>query len=370
MSAATAPTAERRGEPLLEMRDVRVAYPSEHGAREVLAGFDLVVREREIVCIVGESGSGKSQACLAALGLLPRHARVSAQRLAYAGRDLLALSERERAALRGAEMAIVFQDPLSALNPYLSIGEQLEEALPAEPRLSRDARRDRCAAALAQVGLSEARERLRSHPHQLSGGMRQRVLIAMALLARPRLLFADEPTTALDVTLQAQILELLLELQRDRGMALVFVTHSLGVAARIAERIAVVYAGRVVEDAPAGALFDEPLHPYTRALLECVPRLDRPRVERLPSIAGVPNARRGAAESCSYAARCAHADERCRRELPYAQPLEATGALADLAAAAERVVACHEARALALARRGRGSRPTLSLRDAERSDRA
>jgi oligopeptide/dipeptide ABC transporter ATP-binding protein len=318
--------------PLLEIRDLCVAYPTRAGERRVVRGFDLVVRERECVCVVGESGSGKTQACLAALGLLPAHARVSAARLALDGRDLLELGPRARRELCGTELGAVFQDPLAALDPYTTIGAQLAESLWRERGLSAAALDERCAAALDEVGLREPRALLRAHPHQLSGGMRQRVQIAMALLPRPRLLFADEPTTALDVGLQAQVLALLARLQRERALALVFVTHSLGVAARIAARIAVAYAGRVVEDAPAAELFERPLHPYTRALLACVPRLDGPRGGDLPSIAGAPDALVVEATGCAFAPRCALANERCRRERP---ELELRGG-------SERRVACHE----------------------------
>ncbi|MBM3977896.1 MAG: ABC transporter ATP-binding protein, partial [Planctomycetes bacterium] len=307
-------------EALLEIRDLCVAYPRPRGEgageRRALAGFDLSVRAGECVALVGESGSGKSQACLAALGLLPRHASVCAQRLAFDGRDLLALDARARRELCGSAFGAIFQDPLAALDPYLSIGEQLVEALWRERGLGRAELEARCAAALDEVGIREPRERLRAYPHQLSGGMRQRVLIAMALLPRPRLLFADEPTTALDVTLQAQVLELLRRLQRERGMALVFVTHSLGVAARIADRVAVAYAGRVVEHAPVEQLFARPLHPYTRALLECVPRLDHAPGTRLSTIPGALDAQAAQAAGCAFAPRCALAVERCASESP------------------------------------------------------
>ncbi|TAJ13700.1 MAG: ABC transporter ATP-binding protein [Planctomycetota bacterium] len=329
-SAREAPPAMSAA--LLEIRDLCVAYRHGAGERRVVRGFDLVVRERECVCVVGESGSGKTQACLAALGLLPPNARVTAARLALDGRDLLALAPRARRELCGAGLGAVFQDPLAALDPYRTIGAQLAESLWRERDLSAAALDERCTAALDEVGLREPRELLRAHPHQLSGGMRQRVQIAMALLPRPRLLFADEPTTALDVTLQAQVLELLARLQRERGLALVFVTHSLGVAARIAARIAVAYAGRIVEDAPARELFARPLHPYTRALLACVPRLDGPRGGDLPSIAGAPDARAVDADGCAFAPRCELANDRCRRERP----------LLEVRGGAPRTAACHE----------------------------
>jgi len=299
---------------LLEVEELEVAFPARGGRVRAVNGLSFTVEQGETLAIVGESGSGKSVAQLALLGLLPPSALVRAKRIAFDGRPLDARK------LRGRELAIVFQDPLSALHPLLTIGEQLCEVLEEHERLARAEARARAAAALAEVGIPAPAERLDAYPHELSGGMRQRVLIAMALLCRPRLVFADEPTTALDVTVQAQVLELLAELRRKRGLALVLVTHSMGVVASVADRVLVMYAGSVCECAPLEQLFDSPQHPYTRALLSSVPDLARPRGAPLAPIPGQPPDPRALPEGCAFAPRCPRASPRCLSERPLFDP--------------------------------------------------
>jgi oligopeptide/dipeptide ABC transporter ATP-binding protein len=258
----------------------------------------------EILGIVGESGSGKSVTALTVMGLLPEPAaRVAGGSVRFEGTDLTRLSDARMQRLRGPGIAMVFQEPMTSLNPVFSIGEQITETLAAHGETSRAARRDRAVEMLERVGIPSASRRLGDYPHQLSGGQRQRVMIAMALVCRPRLLIADEPTTALDVTIQAGILDLLLDLRDELGMAVIVITHNMGVIAEVADRVAVMYAGRVVEQADVGRLFASPGHPYTRALLACVPALDddRARLEAIPGSLPDPFAR---PPGCRYAPRC------------------------------------------------------------------
>ena len=300
---------------LLEIEGLEVEFATPRGRLRAVDDLSFAVAQGETLAIVGESGSGKSVAQLALLDLLPPSASVRARRIEFGGRKLDARK------LRGHEIAIVFQDPLSALHPLLTIGEQLGEVLEG---LSRAEVRARAAQALAEVGIPAARERLDAFPHELSGGMRQRVLIAMALLGEPRLLFADEPTTALDVTVQAQVLELLGALRRARGMALVLVTHSLGVVATAADRVLVMYAGAACESGPVERIFEHPRHPYTRALLQSVPDLSRPRGSVPAPIPGQPPDPFARPPGCVFAPRCARASARCLGERPRLDP--ATGA--------------------------------------------
>jgi oligopeptide/dipeptide ABC transporter ATP-binding protein len=295
---------------LLEVEELEVAFPSPRGRVRAVNGLSFTVEQGETLAVVGESGSGKSVAQLALLGLLPPSAEVRARRSFFDGRPL------EPRALRGREIATVFQDPLSALHPLLTIGEQLGEVLEVHAGLRRREARARSAAALAEVGIPAPHERLDAYPHELSGGMRQRVGIAMALLCRPRLVFADEPTTALDVTVQAQVLELLAALRRARGMALVLVTHSMGVVASVAERVLVMYAGAAVECGPVERVFERPQHPYTRALLAGVPDLARPRGTLPAPIPGAPPDPLALPPGCAFAPRCPRASARCTAERP------------------------------------------------------
>ncbi len=295
---------------LLEVRNLSVRFATRHGAFTAVDGIDLVVEPNEVLAIVGESGSGKSVAMLALMGLLPWTATVTADRMAFDGHDLQALSLKQRRALIGRDIAMVFQEPMSSLNPCFTVGWQVGEALATHLGLDRAARRARVIELLQQVGIPDAERRLRAFPHQLSGGMCQRVMIAMALACKPRLLIADEPTTALDVTIQAQILELLLALQRETGMALVLITHDLGVVAETAHRVSVQYAGRQVEQARAAELFADPHHPYTAALLSALP--ERAQGRRLAAIPGLVPGLLDRPPGCLFEPRCAHAKPACR----------------------------------------------------------
>ncbi|MCA9664635.1 MAG: ABC transporter ATP-binding protein [Myxococcales bacterium] len=304
---------------LLEVSDLRVAFRDDDGGgvfRAAVDGLSFSLAAGKTLGLVGESGSGKSVSALALLGLLPRRdARVSGKAL-LDGVDLLALSERELRARRGRDVAMIFQDPMTALNPYLRIERQLSEVLETHEDLSRKAARPRVVEMLERVGLPDAARRARAYPHELSGGMRQRVMIAMSLLCRPRLLIADEPTTALDVTVQAQILALLGALCSELGTAIILITHDMGVVAGSADEVLVLYAGRKMEQAPTTALFDDPRHPYTRALLRSIPRLDGERPERLEAIEGLPPRLGEVGSGCPFAARCGQCQQRCREAQP------------------------------------------------------
>ncbi|MCC6468311.1 MAG: ABC transporter ATP-binding protein [Alphaproteobacteria bacterium] len=286
------------------------------GALHAVRGVDLALAPGETLGLVGETGCGKSLSALALMDLLPRRVRRSARRMVLDGEDLAAASPRRMEDLRGDRMAMIFQEPMTSLNPAYTIGNQLAEALMRHRAVGAAAARDRAVELLEKVGITAAGERLRQYPHQLSGGLRQRVMIAMALMCGPRLLICDEPTTALDVTIQAQILLLLKALQREFGMAMIFITHDLGVVARIADRIAVMYAGEVVELASAAELFAAPGHPYTRGLLRCLPVPGRDRGEPLGVIPGmVPNLAQEIA-GCAFANRCDRAADACRAAPP------------------------------------------------------
>ncbi|WP_232825167.1 ABC transporter ATP-binding protein [Salinicola sp. RZ23] len=291
--------------PLLDVQDLRVDLPVEAGTLHAVRGIDLSVERGEMLCLVGESGCGKSMTSLALMGLLPRRAQLSAGRLDFAGESLTALSERRRGQLRGRRMAMIFQEPMTALNPAYTLGNQLCEAFLRHRLGNRRQARERAIELLERVGISAAAERLAQYPHQLSGGLRQRVMIAMALMCDPDLIIADEPTTALDVTIQAQILRLLRDLQQEMGTAVIFITHDLGVVARIADRVAVMYAGEVIETAPTQALYANPSHPYTRGLLSCIPAPGKtPPGSRLQAIPGVVPSLVGEVEGCAYRNRC------------------------------------------------------------------
>jgi len=301
-------------EPVLEVRDLRVRFGHQIDA---VRGVSLDVRAGETHCLVGESGCGKSVTALAIMGLLGRGAVRASARLAFRGAEMGGLPERDLAKLRGDKIAMIFQEPMTSLNPAFTVGSQMAEVLERHRGGGRRRALDRAAELLGRVGVSAPGMRLAQYPHQLSGGLRQRVMIAMALMCAPELLIADEPTTALDVTVQAQILRLLVELQRDLGLAILLITHDLGVVARVAHRVSVMYAGEVVESAASAELFAAPSHPYTRALLACVPvpglvRRDQP----LGSIPGtVPRMRPGFV-GCAFRARCPHAMEICAHDVP------------------------------------------------------
>jgi oligopeptide/dipeptide ABC transporter ATP-binding protein len=306
--------------PLLEIDDLRVEFRGAHGVVKAVDGISYTVDAGETVALVGESGCGKSVSALAILGLIPHPGRVAGGRVRFAGRDLLDLGEDRLVEVRGREIAMVFQEPMTSLNPVLSIGVQLTEGLRRHLGLSRAEARARAVELLGRVGIADAERRLRQYPHHFSGGMRQRVMIAVALGCEPKLIIADEPTTALDVTIQAQILELMKDLSRSLGVALVIITHNLGVVARYADRVNVMYAGRIVETGTAEQIFTRPSHPYTIGLMASVPRLDLPRSVRLVPIEGQPPDLAGLDDACSYRPRCGFAIARCAESFP---PLEA-----------------------------------------------
>ncbi len=303
---------------LLTVKQLRVDLPVAKGTLHAVQGIDFHVERGEMLCLVGESGCGKSMTSLALMGLLPRKAQISADCLDFDGIDLINMTERERSNLRGARMAMIFQEPMTALNPAYTLGNQLCEALQSHQRVSRKAAQDRAIYLLERVGISAAAERMHQYPHQLSGGLRQRVMIAMALMCEPDLIIADEPTTALDVTIQAQILHLLRDLQQEFGTAVIFITHDLGVVARIADRVAVMYAGEVIETASAQALFEAPSHPYTQGLLRCIPAPGKtPPGSRLEAIPGVVPSLVGKVEGCAFCNRCDKADPLCHTAPPF-----------------------------------------------------
>ncbi len=300
---------------LLEVRDLSVAFgPLERPLRAV-EHVDLSVDRGEVLGIVGESGSGKSVAMLAVMGLIGHPGRVQADSIRFDDVELPGLTPGQRRAITGRDVAMVFQEPMTSLNPCFSVGFQIMETLKTHTDADRAERRARAIELLEQVGIPEPEARLSAFPHQLSGGMCQRVMIAMAISCNPRLLIADEPTTALDVTIQAQILDLLLELQRQRGMALILITHDMGVVAESAHRVAVMYAGQVVETRHAADLFAGPRHPYTSALLEALPERSAAR-RRLPTIPGVVPGQYDRPEGCLFHPRCGRADARCGAEPP------------------------------------------------------
>jgi len=296
-------------EPLLRVEDLRVEFPSEDGIVHAVDGITYQVFPGRTLGIVGESGSGKTVSSLTALGLTRRQGARISGRILFEGQDLLTLSEDGMRAIRGNDIAMVFQDPLSSLHPLYKVGRQLTEAVRAHRDVSKAKARERAIELLGLVGIPDPARRVDQFPHEFSGGMRQRVMIAMALANEPKLLFADEPTTALDVTVQAQILALMERLQRELGMAIVIITHDLGVVAEMADEIAVMYAGRIVETATAANLFASPEHPYTWGLLKSIPRLDSQRDEDLVPIPGTPPSLINPPSGCHFHPRC-----------PYAQP--------------------------------------------------
>ena len=301
-------------EPLLEVRDLVTAFPAPAGPLRAVDGVSLEVRRGEAVALVGESGSGKSLTALSVLRLVAPPGRVVGGTVAFEGRDLLSLGEREMCAVRGARIAMVFQEPMTALNPVLTAGFQVAEAVLAHEGVSRKEARGRARDLLVSVNLPDPDRVLDAYPHELSGGQRQRVCIAMALACRPALLLADEPTTALDVTLQAQFLDLLDWLRREMGLAVLLITHDLGVVARFAERVYVMYCGRVVEQGPAAALLTDPKHPYTRGLLASVPRRGaKGRLQAIPG--GVPRLAE-VPPGCAFGPRCPRFTEACAAAVP------------------------------------------------------
>ncbi|MGH3135300.1 MAG: ABC transporter ATP-binding protein [Gaiellaceae bacterium] len=297
--------------PLLEVRNLGVSFRTEDGVAEAVDDVSLAISPGEILGIVGESGSGKTVSMLAVMRLIRDPNAMIQGQVLFRGRDLMTLPKQRMRSVRGREIAMIFQDPMTALTPVYTVGWQIAEQIQAHERISSARARVRVIELLREVGIANASTRVDDYPHQFSGGMRQRVMIAMALSCNPALLIADEPTTALDVTIQAQILELLRRLRDDHGSAIVLITHDMGVVAEIAERVAVMYAGRVVEEAPKSSLFRNPQHPYTWGLLESVPRIDLPRIRRLVAIPGAPPSPFAPPEGCRFAPRCVHSFELC-----------------------------------------------------------
>lgn len=301
--------------PLLEIENLHVEFITDKGVLPAVEGFSLRLDAGEIVAVVGESGSGKSVSMLAMMGLLGPEAQWRADRISFAGIDLATLPPKQRRRLLGREMAMIFQEPMSCLNPCFTVGFQIEEILAAHTDMNRRERRERALELLRQAGIADAEARLRAFPHQLSGGMSQRVMIAMAIACKPKLLVADEPTTALDVTIQAQILDLLRRLRDDTGMALLLITHDMGVVAEMSERVSVLYAGRQMENRAVSDLFAAPRHPYTAALLAALPER-APRLGHLRAIPGIVPGADNRPQGCRFHPRCAYAQEECRTSEP------------------------------------------------------
>ncbi len=322
-------------ERLLDVRDLRIEIDTRRGKAVVVDGIDLHVEKGETLGVVGESGCGKSLTMLSLVGLLPNKIHATGGTARFDGADLLQMGPAELRSVRGGKIGFVFQDPMTSLNPVMRIGDQLMESLRQHMKLDKVAARKRAGELLKLVGIPGAEQRLDSFPHELSGGMRQRVMIAIGLACDPELLIADEPTTALDVTIQAQIVELVKSLKQRLGMSVVWITHDLALIAGLADRIAVLYAGTVVEDAPAELLFGEPSHPYTRGLLASIPKLNGEDSTRLSSIGGTPPEPGRRPQGCPFAPRCALAEGVCREIVPSLAPLRG--------GATPHRVACHVA---------------------------
>ncbi|MDA5109690.1 ABC transporter ATP-binding protein [Brevibacillus thermoruber] len=303
-------------QPILQVERLQVTFRSDDGEVHPVSGVDFVVHEGETLGIVGESGCGKSVTSLSIMGLLPKGiGRVSGGRIWFQGRELTAMTPKEMQKIRGNEIAMIFQEPMTSLNPVFTVGEQLDEQIRLHLGLSKREARQRSVEMLRTVGIPRAEEIAKEYPHQLSGGMRQRVMIAMAMSCSPKLLIADEPTTALDVTIQAQILDLMRQLKERQGTSIIFITHDLGVVAEMCDRVIVMYAGQVIEEAPVRELFQHPQHPYTRGLIASIPTLDQQK-SRLYSIRGtVPHPAKMPA-GCRFAPRCDYAQEMCRDNPP------------------------------------------------------
>ena len=303
---------------LLEIRNLSVEFQTVGGNFRAVDGVNLDLDETDLLAIVGESGSGKSVSMLAMMGLLPWTADVTADKMEFAGRDLLTISNRERRKIIGKDISMIFQEPMSSLNPCFSVGFQIGETLKEHLGLDRKARKKRSIELLELVGIPAPEDRLKAFPHQLSGGMSQRVMIAMAIACDPKLLIADEPSTALDVTIQAQIIDLLIDLQNEKGMALVLITHDMGVVAETAKQVIVMYAGQQVEQQEVDALFAKPRHPYTHALLNALPERSL-HLDRLPTIEGVVPGAGDRPDGCLFSPRCEFAQDDCNQSVPTLQ---------------------------------------------------
>jgi len=302
--------------PLLAVNDLRTYFHTRNGIYRAVDGVSFSVERGETLGIVGESGCGKSVTCYSLMGLIPQPpGRIESGTAMFDNVDLLHCTPKQARSIRGKRIAMIFQDPMTSLNPYLRISEQIIEPLLIHEKISHKVAIDRALEMLTAVGVNDAANRINSYPHEFSGGMRQRVMIAMALITKPELLIADEPTTALDVTVQAQILELIKKMQRELGMAVIFITHDLGVISGLCDRVQVMYAGRIVETADTRTLFYQPKHPYTRALQKSIPSL-QPKGAELYTIAGLPPDLSKPLPGCSFAPRCEHATDRCHTETP------------------------------------------------------
>jgi oligopeptide/dipeptide ABC transporter ATP-binding protein len=323
---------------LLEIENLQTQFFIGDGVVRAVDGISYDVNEGETIAVVGESGCGKSVSALSILRLIPYPpGRITGGSIRFQGRDLLKLSDEEIRDVRGKDIAMVFQEPMTSLNPVLTIGRQLTETLQQHLNMSREQANNRAVELLGMVGISDPERRLRQYPHHFSGGMRQRVMIAIALCCEPKLIIADEPTTALDVTIQAQILELMKDLTRRLGVALVVITHNLGIVARYADRVNVMYAGKIIESGTAQDIYHDPQHPYTLALLKSVPRMDRPRQARLDPVQGQPPDLMQLDGGCAFRPRCNYAVAGCAQRIPPLVPVGAEG----------HFTACWESRAVA-----------------------
>ncbi|MGW2815035.1 ABC transporter ATP-binding protein [Streptomyces sp. NPDC001415] len=301
---------------LLEVRDLQVEFKTRDGVAKAVNGVNYSVDAGETLAVLGESGSGKSVTAQAVMGILDMPpGRIAGGEILFQGRDLLKLKEDERRKIRGSEMAMIFQDALSSLNPVLSVGDQLSEMFTVHRGMSRKDGKAKAVELMDRVRIPAAKERVGQYPHQFSGGMRQRIMIAMAMALEPSLIIADEPTTALDVTVQAQVMDLLAELRRELNMGLILITHDLGVVADVADKIAVMYAGRIVEQAPVHEIYKKPAHPYTKGLLESIPRLDQ-KGQELYAIKGLPPNLMHIPPGCAFNPRCPMAQDVCRTDVP------------------------------------------------------
>ena len=301
---------------ILEINNLKTVFKSRGQEVQAVRGVSFSVGESEIVGLVGESGSGKSVTMKAVLGILPENAEISSDSMKLNGTELSGLSEEEYRKLRGKDMTMIFQDPMTALNPLLKVGKQLEEVILRNSKCSKEEAKKKAVEMLGKVGIPTPEQRVKQYPHEFSGGMRQRVLIAMALACEPKLLIADEPTTALDVTIQAQILDLLKELKEEYQTSIVLITHDMGVVATVCSKIAIMYGGLIMETGTADEIFYNPKHPYTKALLRAIPSLDLKEGERLQSIEGLPPSLIDPPKGCPFAERCEYANEKCKNEMP------------------------------------------------------
>ena len=304
-------------EPLLEIKGLKVKFPARKKLLTAVDGVDLQIRPGEIVGVVGESGSGKSVMSQSILRLREYDSAVEYEgEILFEGKDILKLSQKEMRNLRGNRIAVIFQDPMTSLSPVHTVGRQMSEVLLLHKKISKSAAKEKCIELLKLVGIANPENCYKKYPYELSGGMQQRVMIAMALACEPALLIADEPTTALDVTIQEQILNLIADLNEKLGMSVLFITHDLGAMAQLCHSVRVMYLGNLVEEAETDELFENPLHPYTKGLLDCIPRLDSVRGEELPTIEGVVPPLSKVPQGCHFCTRCPYADDRCRSENP------------------------------------------------------